>query len=162
MEKLPRAESEPVRRGVGRPKGSLTSKDIKKPASKGGKSIGKKRGRKGKKYILKKQQQQQQLGKLKPSSSVELPNITKIMEDTKAAQQQRQRQLELDNRLRQEADDMQELLREKTWYRKYVAKIAEDEAQNLRDKDALLAKLLSKSSPSEASTLDTESLIRKT
>lgn len=53
------------------------------------------------------------------------------MDKLKQQQREKQKQQELENRLRQEADEMQELLKEKNWYRKYVAKIHEEEEQKV-------------------------------
>lgn len=51
------------------------------------------------------------------------------------ALKERQRQSELENKLRQEADEMQDLLREKHWYRKYIGKIASEDQESLKLKD---------------------------
>lgn len=37
------------------------------------------------------------------------------------------KQIELENKLRQQADEMKDLLKEKYWYLKYVAKVKSEE-----------------------------------
>jgi hypothetical protein len=52
---------------------------------------------------------------------------------------------------------MTNLLKEKSWYTKYVARIASEEPDNLKKKEALLAKFLSSKHHPNASDSDDSS-----
>lgn len=48
--------------------------------------------------------------------------------------------MEIENKLRHEADEMQDLLRERHWYRRYVDKIAAEAAESSKLREQIVAK----------------------
>lgn len=71
--------------------------------------------------------------------------ITTGRDNSESMQNKRQKIFEIETKLQQEADEMQNLLREKNWYQKYANKIAAEEAE----KQKVLASIIQQAQANE-------------
>ena len=71
--------------------------------------------------------------------------ITTGRDNSESMQNKRQKIFEIETKLQQEADEMQNLLREKNWYQKYANKIATEEAE----KQKVLASIIQQAQANE-------------